>query len=171
LASSWMVVAWCCEQDRKKVHFFPPQFRQLVASEERAAVLEDPDKFDSLHRKNDLFESMGAIFGVKEGTAELQPFCIQPSKFTPAGAEQSRGGDHPMKRKRINTLVFSTVTELIKELVNRPTFVGVVVASDKEHKRRDTVHDTFNTYASLSSQDQVVTLLKTVATNIEEGQS
>ena len=46
----------------------------------------------------------------------------------------------------------------------------VVVASDKEHKRRDTVHDTFNTYASLSSQHQVVTLLKTVATNIEEGQ-
>ena len=75
-----------------------------------------------------------------------------------------------MKRKRIDTLVFSTVTELIKELLNRTTFVGVVVASDKEHKRRDTVHDTFNTYASLSSQDQVVTLLKTVATNIEEGQ-
>jgi hypothetical protein len=75
-----------------------------------------------------------------------------------------------MKRKRIDTLVFSTVTELIKELMNRTTFVGVVVASDKEHKRRDTVHGTFNTYASLSSQGQVVTLLKTVATNIEKGQ-
>jgi hypothetical protein len=75
-----------------------------------------------------------------------------------------------MKRNRIDTLVFATVTELIKELVNRTTFVGVVVASDKEHKRGDTVHDTFNTYASLSNQDQVITLLKTVATNIEEGQ-
>ena len=75
-----------------------------------------------------------------------------------------------MKRKRIDTLVFSTVTELIEELVNRTTFVGVVVASANEHKRRDTVHDRFNTYASLSSKDQVVTLLKTVATNIEEGQ-
>ncbi len=74
-----------------------------------------------------------------------------------------------MKKKRINTLMFSTVTELIKELVNRTTFVGVVVASDKEHKRRDTVHDTFNTYASLNNQDQVVTVLRTVATNIEEG--
>jgi hypothetical protein len=74
-----------------------------------------------------------------------------------------------MKRKRIDTLVYSTVTELIEELVNRATFVGVVVASDKEHKRRDTVHDTFNTYASLNNQDQVVTILKTVATNIEEG--
>jgi len=60
--------------------------------------------------------------------------------------------------------------DYIKELVNRTTFVGVVVASDQEHKRRDTVHDTFNTYASLSSQDQVVTLLKPVATNIEKGQ-
>jgi hypothetical protein len=74
-----------------------------------------------------------------------------------------------MKRKLSATLRFATVTELIKELVNRTTFVGVVVASDKEHRRRDTVHDTFNTYASFSSQDQVVTLLKTVATNIEEG--
>ena len=74
-----------------------------------------------------------------------------------------------MKRNRLGTLAYSTVTELIEELVNRATFVGVVVASDKEHKRRDTVHDTFNTYASLNNQDQVLTILKTVATNIEEG--
>ena len=68
-------------------------FRQLVASDEHAAVLEDLDKFDSLHRKNAFFdEGMGAIFRVKEGTAELQSFCFQPSKFTPARAEQSRGG-------------------------------------------------------------------------------
>ena len=93
MASAWMVVAWCCEQDRKKVHFLTPQFRQLVASDEHAAVLEDPDKFDSLHRKNDFFdEGMGAIFGVKEGTAELQSFRFQRSKFTPARAEQSRRG-------------------------------------------------------------------------------
>ena len=93
MASAWMVVAWCCEQDRKKVRLLTPQFRQLVASDEHAAVLEDPDRFDSLHRKNDFFEEgMGAIFGVKEGTAELQSFCFQPSKFTPARAEQSRGG-------------------------------------------------------------------------------
>jgi len=84
LASAWMVVAWCGEQDRK--------FRHVVDSDENA-VLEDPDKFDSLHRKNDFFdEGMGAIFGVKEGAAELQSFCFQPSKFTPARAEQSRGG-------------------------------------------------------------------------------
>jgi len=84
LASAWMVVAWCGEQDRK--------FRQVVDSDENA-VLEEPDKFDSLHRKNDFFnEGMGAIFGVKERTAELQSFGFQPSKFTPARAEQSRGG-------------------------------------------------------------------------------
>ena len=88
-----MVVARCCEQERKKVHFLTPQLRQLVASDEHGAVLEDPDKFDSLHRKNDFFdEGMGAIFGVKEGTPELQSFCFQPSKFTPARVEQSRGG-------------------------------------------------------------------------------
>jgi hypothetical protein len=93
LASAWMVVAWCCEQDRKKVHFLNPQIRQLVASDEHAAVLEDPDKSDALHRKNDFFdEGMGAISGVKERTAELQSFCFQPSKFTLAKAEQSRGG-------------------------------------------------------------------------------
>jgi hypothetical protein len=164
-----MVVARCCEQDRKKVHFLTPQFRQLVAIGRTRRCLGRPDKFDSLHRKNGFFdEGMGAIFSVKEGTAELQSFCVQPSKFTSARAELSRGGP-PMKSKRIDTLVYSTVTELIEELVNRETFVGVVVASDKEHKRRDTVHDTFNTYASLNNQDQVVTILKTAATNIEEG--
>jgi hypothetical protein len=92
LASAWMVVAWCCEQDRKKIHFLTPQFRQLVASDKHAAALEDPEKFDSLHRKNDFFdEGMGAIFGVKAGTAELQSWCFQASNFTPARAEQSRG--------------------------------------------------------------------------------
>jgi hypothetical protein len=91
LASAWMVVAWSWEQDRKKVHFLTPQLRQLVPSDEHAAVLEDPDKFDSLHRKNGFFdEGLAAIFGVKEGTAELQSFCFQPSKFTPAIAEPSR---------------------------------------------------------------------------------
>jgi len=122
-----MVVAWCGEQDRKKVHFLSPLFRQLVAS--------------------------------KPSTP-----CVNLC----SGASGWIGS--PMKRKRIDTLVYSTVIELIEELVNRATFVGVVVASDKEHKRRDTVHDTFNTYASLNNQDQVVTILKTVATNIEEGQ-
>jgi hypothetical protein len=88
-----MVVAWCCEQDRKKVHFLTPQFRQLVASDEHAAVLEDPEKFGLLHRMDYFFdEGMGAISGVKEGTAEPESFCFQPRKFAPARAEQSRGG-------------------------------------------------------------------------------
>ena len=77
----------------------------------------------------------------------------------------------PMKRKRNDSLVFATVPELIEELVKRATFVGVVVASDKEHKGGDTVHDTFTTYASLNNPDQVITILKTVASNIEDGQS
>src|SRR5205823_2282264 len=80
-------------------------------------------------------------------------------------------GLDPMKRKRNDSLVFSTVPELIEELVSRATFVGVVVASDKEHKGGDTVHDTFTTYASLNNPDQVITILKTVASNIEAGQS
>jgi hypothetical protein len=88
-----MVVARCCEQGRKKVDFLTPQIRHFVASDEHAAVLEDPDKFDSLHRKNDFFyEGMDVISGVKEGTAELQSFCFQPSKLMLARAEQSRGG-------------------------------------------------------------------------------
>lgn len=74
-----------------------------------------------------------------------------------------------MKRKRIDTLAFFTTQELIEEIVNRTTFVGVVIQSDQEHKNSAQVHDNFNTFASLESPDKVVAVLTKVADRIKEG--
>jgi hypothetical protein len=59
---------WC---QREKVQTLIAQ-EQLVASNVYAAILEDPDSFDSLHRKDGFFdEGITKIFGVKEGKAEI----------------------------------------------------------------------------------------------------
>ena len=76
---------WC---QRKKVQTLTAQ-EQLIASHEHAAILEDPDSFDSLHRKDGFFdEGIATIFGVKEGKAEIQAFYFHPRRFTPVKAKQ-----------------------------------------------------------------------------------
>lgn len=72
-----------------------------------------------------------------------------------------------MKRKRIDTLAFFTTQELIEELVNRTTFVGVVVASKDEHKHQNQVHSDFNTFTTMGNSASVVAVLKIVQSELE----
>jgi hypothetical protein len=72
-----------------------------------------------------------------------------------------------LKRKRIDTLAFFTTRELIEELVNRTTFVGVVVASKDEHKRPDQVHSDFDTLTTMGDSAAVVAVLKHVQNELE----
>lgn len=72
-----------------------------------------------------------------------------------------------MKRKRIDTLAFFTTRELIEELVNRTTFIGVVVASKDEHKHSNQVHSDFDTLTTLGDPAAVVALLKNVQNQLE----
>ncbi len=66
-----------------------PPTEGLVRSGEHAAGLEDPGRFDSLHGRDGFFDDgVGAIFGVRAGTAELQSLCFRPATFTPAGARR-----------------------------------------------------------------------------------
>jgi hypothetical protein len=64
--------AWSSQDQwgqRKKVQTLTA-LEQPFASNEHAAILEDPDSFDSLHRKDGFFdEGIATIFGVKEGKA------------------------------------------------------------------------------------------------------
>ena len=62
---------------------------KLIARDEHTARLQDPGRFDSLHRKDGFFdEGVVTIFGVKAGEAELQSFCFQTAVFTPAEARR-----------------------------------------------------------------------------------
>ena len=67
----------------------PERTKQRISSGEHAAVLENPDLFDSLHRKNDfLAEGVHTVFGMKDGEAQLQAFYFPADQFTPAEAKQ-----------------------------------------------------------------------------------
>jgi HK97 family phage major capsid protein/HK97 family phage prohead protease len=54
---------------------------------EHAARLTDPDQYDSLRRENDAGGSgIDFIYGIKEGTSEIQAIRFRSSQFTPAEA-------------------------------------------------------------------------------------
>jgi len=56
---------------------------------EHAARLTDPDQYDSIRRVNDEFGAgIDAIYGIKEGTSELQAIRFDADRFTPAEARQ-----------------------------------------------------------------------------------
>ena len=68
------------------------QERSAVDSErpypnEHAARLTDPEQYDSLRRENDAGGSgIDFIYGIKEGTSEIQAIRFRSSQFTPAEA-------------------------------------------------------------------------------------
>ena len=68
------------------------QERSAVESErpypnEHAARLKDPDQYDSLRRENDAGGSgIDFIYGIKEGTSEIQAIRFRSSQYTPAEA-------------------------------------------------------------------------------------
>ena len=56
---------------------------------EHAARLKDPDQYDSLRRENDAGGSgIDFIYGIKEGTSEIQAIRFRSSQYTPAEARQ-----------------------------------------------------------------------------------
>jgi HK97 family phage major capsid protein len=56
---------------------------------EHAARLTDPDQYDSIRRVNDDFGAgIDAIYGIKDGTSELQAIRFDAERFTPAEARE-----------------------------------------------------------------------------------
>ena len=56
---------------------------------EHAARLTDPDQYDSIRRVNDDFGTgIDAIYGIKDGTSELQAIRFDADRFTPAEARE-----------------------------------------------------------------------------------
>jgi HK97 family phage major capsid protein/HK97 family phage prohead protease len=56
---------------------------------EHAARLTDPEQYDSLRRENDAGGSgIDFIYGIKEGTSEIQAIRFRSSQFTPAEARE-----------------------------------------------------------------------------------
>ena len=56
---------------------------------EHAARLTDPDQYDSIRRVNDEFGAgIDAIYGIKDGTSELQAIRFDADRFTPAEARE-----------------------------------------------------------------------------------
>jgi hypothetical protein len=55
-------------------------------------LLQEPDGYDLLRRKEDLFdEGIATVFGIKQGEAELQAFCFDRSRFTVKQAQDWLG--------------------------------------------------------------------------------
>ncbi len=89
MTSAWSVVDWGYPHDHTQVQIPAVEVRQLIASTEHTAVLEDANRFDTLHRKGGFFdEGIITIFGVTQGVAELQSFRFRPNNFTPTTAKQ-----------------------------------------------------------------------------------
>jgi HK97 family phage major capsid protein/HK97 family phage prohead protease len=56
---------------------------------EHAARLTDPDQYESIRRVNDEFGAgIDAIYGIKDGTSELQAIRFDADRFTPAEARE-----------------------------------------------------------------------------------
>jgi len=84
----------------------PVPIKQPLSAGQHAAVMENPDQFDSLHRKNDfLAEGVHTVFGIKDGEAELQGLYFQANRFTPAEAKQW------LQERGLEPLVFMEATE------------------------------------------------------------
>lgn len=61
----------------------------VCTPKEHVAVLENPDHFDSFHRRNDFFaEGIHTVFGVKDGDAQPLAFCFPAGHFTPAASKE-----------------------------------------------------------------------------------
>jgi CheY-like chemotaxis protein len=80
---------------------------ELVCTpKEHVAVLENPDQFDSFHRRNDfLAEGIHTVFGVKDGNAQPLAFCFPADHFTPAAAREW------LQERGLEPLVFTEATE------------------------------------------------------------
>jgi hypothetical protein len=65
-------------------------------------------------------------------------------------------------------LDFYTSEELIKELLKRPTFIGILIKSDQEHKIEGSVHKNWDiTYINLSIE-QSYSVMKDVTDHFQQ---
>jgi anti-anti-sigma factor len=84
MASAWSTRA---ESDRE-AQLLALRLAGVFDAGEHAALLQDPDRFDSLHRRDHyLDEGVGAVYGMRLGETEVQALCFRPGAFTPARAE------------------------------------------------------------------------------------
>ena len=56
------------------------------------------------------------------------------------------------------TLEFATTQELLEELMNRETFVGMIIHSEDENKSQSQVHENFRFYTTSDIQSTIVML-------------
>ena len=63
-------------------------------------------------------------------------------------------------------LAFATNDELVRELINRSTFVGAVIRSQDEHLRNNQSHSNFGISTNLQP-DLLMGLLGSVMVNLE----
>jgi len=78
----------------------------VCTPKEHAAVLANPDQFDSLHRKNDfLAEGVHTVFGVKDGKAQPLAFYFPADHFTAPAAREW------LQERGLEPLVFTEATE------------------------------------------------------------
>jgi len=61
---------------------------------------------------------------------------------------------------------FYTTAELLEELAQRETFVGIVIVSNKEHVSQQIVHDDFKVITKFSNE-QTAQVLSHVISNLE----
>jgi hypothetical protein len=103
----------------------------VCASKEHAAVLENPNQFESLHRKNDfLAEGVHTVFGVKHGEAQLQAFYFPAAQFTSAAATTW------LRDRGFEPLVFTAATVRDTATVE-PSKVHFLHLRQKTHQIRE----------------------------------
>jgi hypothetical protein len=65
-------------------------------------------------------------------------------------------------------LCFASNEDLIMELMERKTFVGVVVMSKDEHRTPEQEHGDFVTYTSLPDRENMIELMEAVLGGLRE---
>jgi hypothetical protein len=60
-------------------------------------------------------------------------------------------------------LQFCTNAELIKELIARPTFRGLILSADDEHRDPQQIHHDFGVSCTIPDKAEVLSLIKGLA--------
>jgi hypothetical protein len=89
MPSAWSLDGQHPDLGAEEGAFSSVQIKQLMSSDDHAALLQGHDNFDSVPRKKDfLAEGVHTASGVKNGEAELQPFSFEADQFTPVEAKE-----------------------------------------------------------------------------------
>ena len=58
------------------------------------------------------------------------------------------------------SLEFCTNEELIKELIGRSTFLGLILCSENEHRAKKQVHQDFEIYSTIHDKAELLSLIE-----------